>query len=342
MIVTTLAVSLLNTREKLSQFVAVVAGSFAFYSAKAGIVTLTSGGVRFTEGQAGAFVDNNGYALAINMAIPLMAVTGTTLMAKLPGLKFIRLGFLVAIPLSVFTVIGTMSRAGLLALATLALITTLLQRRPALWTAGLVVGAVLTYNFAPMPEGYLDRVQTIGTYKEVGDGSALGRLHFWHVAGRMAAANPLGVGLRNYDKAYDDYDDSGGAYGSTRSVHNSHLQVLSEQGYAGLFIWAVTFIYAITIGLRLRFTATKTPGLTDDERQFYVSMSTALVASMCAFLVGGTFIAASNNELTWLTFGAVAALQREFRVRTAALTPAQAVVKRAAPVMPAPRRKAIA
>lgn len=342
MIVSALAVTLLNTRQKLSQFVAVIAGSFAFYSAKAGIVTLTTGGVRFSDGQAGSFVDNNGYALAINMAIPLMAATGATLMADLPGLKFMRLGFLVAVPLSVFTVIGTMSRAGLLALATLALILALLQRRPMLWTAGLVVAAVLTYNFAPMPEGYLERVETITTYNEVGEGSALGRLHFWRVAVRMVEAHPLGVGLRQYDTAYDDYDDSGGLFGSKRSVHNSHLQVLSELGYAGFVVWVAAFGYALTVGLRIRFAATKLAGLTDEERRFYVSMATALLASMCAFIVGGTFIAAANNELTWLTFASLAALQREFRVRTAALVPALATAVRPAPVMPVPRRKAIA
>lgn len=341
-VVSTLAVSLLTTRARISQFVAVLAGSFAFFSAKAGVVALVSGGVQFSEGQAGTFVDNNGYAMAVNMAIPLMAVTGTTLLGKIPYLKQVKFGFLVAIPLSVFTVIGTMSRAGLLALATLALIAALLQRRPLLWTAGLMVAGVLTYNFAPMPAGYMERVSTITSYREVNEGSALSRLHFWRIAGKMAAAHPLGVGLRQYDRAYDDHDDSGGAYGLARAVHNSHLQVLAELGYAGFVLWIVTFLYAISAGLRIRFTAAKLAGLTDEERTFYVSMSTALVASMCAFIVGGTFIAAASNELTWLTFAGLAALQREFVIRARALAPARTWAVRPTPAMPPPRRKAIA
>ncbi|HUU33763.1 MAG TPA: O-antigen ligase family protein [Vicinamibacterales bacterium] len=341
-VVSTLAVSLLTTRERISQFVAVLAGSFAFFSAKAGVVALVSGGVRFSEGQAGTFVDNNGYAMAVNMAIPLMAVTGTSLLANIPYLKQIRLGFLIAIPLSVLTVIGTMSRAGLLALATLALIAALLQRRPLLWTAGLMVAGVLTYNFAPMPEGYLERVSTITTYREVGEGSALSRLHFWRIAVKMAEANPLGVGLRQYDQAYDAHDTSGGAYGFNRAVHNSHLQVLSELGYAGFALWILTFLYALSAGLRIRFRASALAGLTDEERTFYVSMSTAIVASMCAFIVGGTFIAAASNELTWLTFAGLAALQREFNARVRGLAPARTRALRPAPAMPPPRRKAIA
>lgn len=341
-VVSTLAVSLLTTRERISQFVAVLAGSFAFFSAKAGVVALVSGGVQFSEGQAGTFVDNNGYAMAINMAIPLMAVSGTTLLGNIPYLKQIRLGFLIAIPLSVLTVIGTMSRAGLLALATLALIAALLQRRPLLWTAGLMVAGVLTYSFAPMPEGYMERVSTITTYREVGEGSALSRLHFWRIAVKMAEANPLGVGLRQYDAAYDRHDTSGGAYGFNRAVHNSHLQVLSELGYAGFALWILTFVYALLVGLRIRFSAAKLPGLTDEERTYYVQMSTAIVASMCAFIVGGTFIAAASNELTWLTFAGLAALQREYKARVRALVPARTQALRRPPAMPPPRRKAIA
>lgn len=341
-VVSTLAVSLLTTRERISQFIAVMAGSFAFFSAKAGVVALVSGGVQFSEGQAGTFVDNNGYALAVNMAIPLMAVTGATLLGNIPYLKQIRTGFLLAIPLSVLTVIATGSRGGLLALATLGLIAALLQRRPVLWTAGLVVAGVLTYAFAPMPEGYLDRVSTITTYREVGEGSALSRLHFWNIAVKMAEANPLGVGLRQYDQAYDKHDTAGGAYGFHRAVHNSHLQVLSELGYAGFALWILTFLYALFVGVRIRFSAARMPGLSDEERTFYVQMSTAIVASMCAFMVGGTFIAAASNELTWLTFAGLAALQREYQQRTRKLGPSRAQSLRPTPAMPAPRRKAIA
>ncbi len=340
--VSMLAVTILKSRQQISQYFAVMAGSFAFYSAKAGVVALVGGGVSFAEGQSGTFVDNNAYALAINMSIPFMASAGTTLLSDLPGLRFIKLGFLAAIPLSVLTVIATNSRAGLLALVALAVILALLQRRPILWTIGLGLAAVLTYNFAPMPEGYLKRIETISTYQEVGEGSAISRLHFWRIALKMVQANPLGVGVRRYDDAYDDYDDSGGLWGSHRAVHSSHLQVLAEAGYAGFLLWIAAFAYSIFTGLRIRIVAAKLEGLTDEERNYYVTTATAAVASMCAFIVGGAFIAAANNELTWLTFAGLAAFQREFRSRTAALASAHAKSKSATPVMPAPRRKAIA
>ena len=76
--------------------------------------------------------------------------------------------------------------------------------------------------------------------------------------------------------------------------------------------------------------------------RFYVTTSTAFAASMCAFLVGGAFIAPANNELTWFTFGGIAALHRQFRAGGRACRSACAPAVRAAPAMPPPRRTAIA
>jgi hypothetical protein len=40
------------------------------------------------------------------------------------------------------------------------------------------------------------------------------------------------------------------------------------------------------------------------------TMANGLMASMVAFLVGGTFIALALNDVTWLTFALVASLDR--------------------------------
>jgi probable O-glycosylation ligase (exosortase A-associated) len=342
LLVSSLAVTLVKTRDHLSQLVAVTAGSFAFFSAKAGVSALMGDGVQFGAGQAGAFVDNNGYALAVNMAMPLMAATAVTFQAPVPGLAYWRKGFIAAIPLSVITIIFTMSRAGLLALGTLAIAASLLQRRPVLWLSALTLSGGLLYAVAPLPDGYVERMQTITTYEEVGEGSALGRLHFWRVAWLMAKDNPWGVGLRRYDTVYDDYDDSNGAYGRSRSVHNSHLGVLAEVGFLGFALWILIFLYAFWVCMRIRYSAARHPGLSDDDRRYFLAMSTAFAASMAAFIVGGSFIASANNELTWLTFAMIAALDRIYRAHLRSMQPPVVVVEQAAHVIPRPRRKAIA
>ena len=47
LVVSGLSVSLATTKPRLSQLIAVIAGSFAFYSAKAGLVSMLGGGVQF-------------------------------------------------------------------------------------------------------------------------------------------------------------------------------------------------------------------------------------------------------------------------------------------------------
>lgn len=340
LLVSTLAVTLLDTKDRFRQFVAMAAASLGFYSAKGGLAAILAGGLQYAQG-IDAFPDNNDYALAVNMAMPLMAAAAVTLKAPLPGLQYIRKGFFVAIPLSAITVIATNSRGGLVAMAALAVTAALLQKRRFTWLAAVALSAVLLYNYAPMPEGYIERMQTINKVEETNETSALGRLHFWHVATLMARANPLGVGLRYYNFAYDEYDDLVGAYGTERSVHSSHFQVLAELGYAGLALWVGLFAYASAACLRMRSVAARLAGLSDEDRHFYVTMSTALVVSMLAFVIGGAFLAAAFNDLTWLVFGAVAALHRLFRADELALRPT-AVPDRAAPVIPRPRRQAIA
>ena len=68
-----------------------------------------------------------------------------------------------------------------------------------------------------LPEAFWIRVGSIETYEENQDASALGRLHFWAVAVKMANANPLlGVGYTGFNPAYDKYDFSAGAYGTEK------------------------------------------------------------------------------------------------------------------------------
>ena len=100
-------------------------------------------------------------------------------------------------------------------------------------------------------------------------------------------------------------------------------------------------LYAGVACLRIRFAAAKLVGLSDEDRHFYTTMSTAFIASILAFIVGGAFLAAAFNDLTWLVFGAIAALHRLFKADERALRPT-VVADRAAPVIPRPRRQAIA
>ena len=72
LLVSLLSVTLINTRQRFIAVLAVIAVSFGFHTAKAGLYALMHPGSRFMEGLAGAFIDNNGYALGMAMVLWLL------------------------------------------------------------------------------------------------------------------------------------------------------------------------------------------------------------------------------------------------------------------------------
>lgn len=312
------ATTLIDSRRRLLWALAIVAGSWAFHGGKAGVMAVIQGGAYYAEGLAGAFGDNNDYALGIVMAMPLMlavaqGVDGTTWWGR--GVKA---AFYGAVPFSAVTVISTMSRGGALAMAVAIGAWLLLQRRGPLLVATGVVVVALLLPFVPMPQGYLERLSTISTETETLDASSRGRLHFWGLALRMAGDHPFGVGLKNYEANYDRYNEGPPEFGTSRAVHSSHFQVLAEVGYLGLLLWLMLFLYAGWRVWRIRRLVHEAGETLDaDIARVYRAVTAGLAASMAGFLVGGSFLSMFLNDLTWLSFALVAALDRLARVELA-------------------------
>jgi probable O-glycosylation ligase (exosortase A-associated) len=314
-IVCLLAVTLTTTIRRFVLLLTLMAVSLGFHSAKAGLASMMFGGVKFFDGLAGSFVDSNGYALGCAMVIPLLIASGQNLhwlrgaVTEETPRHWLRVFFYVAAPLSAFTIVSLFSRGGFIALVVSLLAFVLVQRRRILATCCLAAAAALALAVIPLPDGSADRLSTIRTYEEINETSALSRLHFWQVAIDMSMDNPLGVGLRNYEEAYDRYDSTGGEYGTNRAVHNSHLQVLAETGFGGAAAYVVVCVWSLWIALRLRFRAARVEPATQTSR-FFLTTANGLFVSMVAYLVGGTFVSMPLNELTWLTVALVASLDR--------------------------------
>ena len=285
-----------------------VGGSLGFHSTKAGLFSLFAGGARFGAGLAGSFEDSNAFALAVVMIIPLIVVLGEN-----APKRWIRLGCYAAVPLCVFAAVSTFSRAGFLALCASTIVFVGLQRRRLAMGFGLATAITLLLLIAPIPKGYIERIKTIETYEEIGEDSAMSRPHFWRVALVMVSANPFGVGLRNYDYAYDRYDFLHGRYGTHRAVHSSFFEALAEMGFLGFAIYVGLFAYAFRLGFQVR-ARSGLSGTSPENQLFLFTMSNALMTSMVGFIVGGSFIAVMLNEITWLTFSLLTSLDLLSRV----------------------------
>jgi probable O-glycosylation ligase (exosortase A-associated) len=313
-----LLVTLASDAMRLVGVIAVIGGSLGFHAAKAGLAYAVGGGTRFADGLSGAFVDNNGYALGTVMIMPLLLVTAQNVELVYNGrwLPWVRRAWYLAVPLCMLAVVGTYSRGGFLSLAAAMLVFVALQRRrlPAAMALG---GCTLVFLlFAPISQDYLDRLQTIRTYDEIGEDSALSRRHFWRVGIQMGLDNPLGVGLRQYESAYDAYDTTFGRYGQRRAVHSAHVQVFAEQGVLGAVIWVGLFGYASVVCLRVR-ARSRDERLSPGMQRFLFTAANGLLTSMAAFVVGGAFLALALNDVTWLTFALVAALDRVSQIEAA-------------------------
>jgi probable O-glycosylation ligase (exosortase A-associated) len=315
-LVALLSISIVKTRYQLLLVVATIAGSLGFHTAKAGLASVLGGGLQFADGLAGPWIDNNGYALAGAMIIfPLIAVG-----QNMRSIYARQVCYLAAL-LTVSTIVSTFSREGFLALIASTAVFLMLQRRRLMMLTVFAVVIAVGAAVVPIPDAYRDRITTIRTYRDVGDESALSRLHFWQVGLLMALDRPFGVGLRNFEAAYDRYDFLDGAFGTGRSVHNSHIQILAEMGFPGLFVWLSVLGYSGWIGLKVRWRA-NVGARSSPEQHFDFTMSNALLASMTAFVIGGSFIALALNDLTWMTFAMFASMERLSRVDV----PVQALV----------------
>ena len=225
-LISLMLVTLVNTRQRLLAVFGVISIPMLFHAFRFGVNFILFGGARFDLGTGGSWGSNNEFALAVARVIFLFVA-----FAQLVPSRITRIGMFGVLPFLVLAVVSTYSRGGFLALACGGFAYLLLQRKKFIAVAALALLVIPLVRM--LPEAYFSRIDTINSYEEVQDESALARLHVWGVAMRMVPDNPFGVGLRNFEHNYDRYDNSGGRYSTSRSVHNSHLQALAETGYLG-------------------------------------------------------------------------------------------------------------
>lgn len=293
-----------KNRDSLRILVWVIALSFGFFGLKGGIQWLLSGGsMVIIEGPGGMLSDNNDFALALCMGIPLLFHLG---MAE--ARPILRRTLIAMVPLTMLTVIATHSRGAFLSMGMVAMV---LIWRSQNRLAGFATGILLAIAFAiAVPQAYLDRLSTIQNYES--EGSARGRLDAWAVAANMIQHNPLlGVGFEQFQRNYQKYDPKAtvdGRMGSgTRVTHNSYLQIWAECG-TPVFVLYMTLILLTFLDLwKIRREAKRLY-----RSSWILSYATMFEASLVAFCTGAMFLNRANFDLFYhlvaivVVFGRVA------------------------------------
>jgi putative inorganic carbon (hco3(-)) transporter len=279
---------LVDDFSKLRMVLLLITVSLGFEGAKQGwIYLLTSPGSPNTN-PLPFLGDNNGVAVGMLMLVPIVG-----LLAQTASWKWARPAYSVLLIGVLYRALSTYSRGGFLACTALAVIYWLQSRYKFRSLMALLI--LIMIIIATLPDAFWSRMNTIQTYEEEEDESALGRLHYWQVALVMAQTHPFfGVGFNAYNQAYDTYDSSQGRYGRMRSVHSSPLGITGELGYLGLALYTLILLCAFRACFRVSKLVTSHPDLLHLE-----STAIALRSGLSVYLIGGSFLAFQYNEMFW-------------------------------------------
>lgn len=303
--------AMVNTRERIHALIWVMVISLAFYGIKGGVFTLLTGGSSHVYGPPGTMIsDNNQLATGLLTTMPLM-----NYLRLQSRHRVIRIGFVVAMVLTLFAVLGSYSRGALLGCGAVAFFFWLRGRNKLISAVAVVL--VLGLGLSFMPAKWTERMYSIEHYQH--DASAEGRLNIWHVTILMAEHRPLtGTGFygpysQNIVNLYDPMVHA-------RAVHSIWFEILGENGIPALLAWAgMSFVTFLNTRRILKY-AKGVEGLAW-ARDF------ALMAqvSMIGFLTAGSFLSMCYWDfyMTLLVVvGAVWELVRaEVRPRAAAWAP---------------------
>lgn len=236
-LISVITTGLITTRKRFDFMLTVIAFSLGLLGLKNGIFAIAAGGAQFLNGPGGFMIDRNAYAVALNMAIPLLV--GVALTTEHKPIRLTALGL---VPFCMITIFCTFSRGGLLTLGVVAAMLVWRTRKPALamLVLALGIGAFAATASDRLKEKYAERSSSISSFEE--DSSAMGRIRSWGVAVRMWSDHPItGVGPRNFTLLYRRY----GRTDEVHVAHNSYLQMLAETGLPGFGLFVSLLIVSL-------------------------------------------------------------------------------------------------
>lgn len=279
--------AVLRTKMHIFAFAWASALSMGLLGAKGGYFTLVTGGDNRVWGPEGSFIgDNNEFALACVMAIPLLRF----LQMQLP-LGWQRHAMTAMMTLCVAAALGSQSRGSFLALVAMGVF--LWWRGGNRFIGGIVIFGVGFGLIAFMPEGWLLRMHSIDNYET--DASAQGRFSAWWTAFGIAKDYVTGVGfLAARHELFARYSPIYPLTGSVHAAHSIYFQILGNHGFVGLFlflgIWFSTWRSAAWLRKQAKLHV---------QALWASQLGGMIQVSLVGYLVGGMFLSLSYFDLAY-------------------------------------------
>jgi len=288
--------AVVRTRDHLRLLIWVIALSFGFFGAKNGANFIAHAGNMFiNQGPGGMMADNNDFALALVMGIPLVLHLGLA-----DGRAWVKRATQAAVFFSLVSIVLTHSRGAFLAMTMTAL--WMAWRSGRLVRAGFGLAAAAGVFLLLAPESVLERLSSIGDTKE---SSANARLTAWATAFRMIGDNPLlGVGLRNFQPRYAEYSVVPLPPGGTTYVaHNSYLQIWAESGSLAFVVYLLLLASVFATCRRIA-----TMGRLRPDLAWAANYARMMEATTIGFMVGAVFLNRGHFDLVYHWIGLVTSL----------------------------------
>jgi probable O-glycosylation ligase (exosortase A-associated) len=277
------AAAMATNKVRVHALVWVMVISLFYYSVKGGVFTLQSGGQFHVLGPPNSYIgDNNCLALAILMVLPF-----ANYLRLQSRQRWLAIGTLAAMILSVVSIVGSYSRGAYLGLAAVVLVGLFRTKRWFLYIALVVALAVPVYNF--MPESFHERVNSISDAKN--DASFQGRLDAWEVAYKVAIDRfPMGAGFYGPQRHAIFHHYLPGV--DAHAAHSIYFQVLGEHGFVGLAIYLALIAAAFLTAARLRKLTRGVP-----ELEWNYQLASMIQVSLVAFCVGGAALSLAYYDV---------------------------------------------
>lgn len=303
---------LVTSHKKLKTLVMVTAMSFGLLAIKGALFGFRTGGAARVWGPPDSFIaDNNSFALAVNMSLPMLLF-----LARDEKKRNYRWLLYCAFVCGVASVTLTYSRGGLLGLAAVLLAITIKSRYKVISVCLIGFCSVAVITFAP-PQ-WMDRMAGL-VHGDV-DMSGHQRLVSWGTSWNFALDYPITGGsfnaLPNVElfQRYQPEPLPGGFQSS--GPHSIYFQTLEEQGFVGLalYLFLVGSCWASLLNLRRRAGRSQVS-------QWMVPYTHMIEVSLFGFLVSGAFLGLANFDLFYQLVAMVVILKVLYRDDAAVAAP---------------------
>jgi probable O-glycosylation ligase (exosortase A-associated) len=243
---TSLGMFVIRDRRDLEIFLWVLFFSFSFYVISVGAKTALGGGgygkKLVAGGNNSGWTESSMLALTVLIVIPLNKHLQEHYSFFPPFFKKKVLWYGLSL-LSLFAMIGTTARSGLITIAGYIGYRNFSLVRLLFFVPILVGIAILSVGF--LPAEWVERMMTLKNVE--GDSSAMGRVVVWMWTFDFVSSNWLGGGFDSYRAnagILGEYHESFQSYIGAKAFHNSFIEVLGEQGFIGLFLYVLILFQA--------------------------------------------------------------------------------------------------